>query len=329
MTSLEDRIRAGLDADRAVPDLWDSVQDGARCRRTRRTAGAALAMAAVVVAVIAGLSDIAGWDTKGAPPPPAEQPSGPQQLLDPADWDVPASQFLDGATPKASDLVGLWRARTTDDGWLMLLGADGYWTTTNGWDLFGGGEVGNRGTWSLTGGRLTENVRDGWMGNGARLVWDVALMPDRSLHRVDQSKERLLFDRVAPGDSLLLSVLSSASGSPIDPVLADSYLRGVWASSDGHWVITINETNRFRAYRDNGDPTGRPNDNGHVEIDDHGNLTIACRGGSISAGVVLTLTDPVDGVAPSGIRMHPESSEGNCGSGLGGSLEWIRVSGRG
>jgi hypothetical protein len=44
---------------------------------------------------------------------------------------------------------------------------------------------------------------------------------------------------------------------------------------------------------------------------------------------VLTLTDPVDGVAPSGIRMHPESSEGNCGSGLGGSLEWIRVSGRG
>ena len=163
-------------------------------------------------------------------------------------------------------------------------------------------------------------------------------MPDGSLHQVTRPAEgrcegatcsdepqRFLFDRVAPGNSPLLDILSSASGISIDTEVADTYLRGVWVTTDGHWVVTVNDEGGLRAFRDSGDPSARPDDTGHVEIDDQGRLTIACGRRFISADVILTLTDPVPGLAPSGVRMQLHSIDGICGSGLGGSLQWIRV----
>jgi hypothetical protein len=341
MSDLEDRIRAGLNADRAVPDLWEAVYAGSR-RRTRRTAAATALVAAVAVAIIASFATTLLVNGRDAQPAPAEQPSGRQQVLDPNDWDLPAGQFLDGATPTATDLVGLWRVRTSDDAWLMLLGADGYWTTTNGWDLFGGGDVGNRGTWSLSDGRITLHGREGFLGSGFKQVLDVALMPDGSLHQVTRPREgrctgdtcsaqpeRFLFDRVAPGSSLLLESLDSASASPIPDEAVHSYLPGVWVSTDGQWVVTIDNKDVFRAFRDSGDPSASPDDGGRVEIDDRGHLSMACRGGLLSADVVLVRTEPVDGLLPSGMRMTSDVADSSCESGLGETLEWIRVSERG
>lgn len=344
MSALDDRIRAGLTADREVPDLWDAVQEGARRRRARRTAAATAAVVAVMIAIL-GVAKSSIFDSRDSQPAPAPQPPSPQQLLDPDAWAGPTARFLDGSTPQSSDLVGLWRIRTSDDAWLMLLGANGYWTTTSGWDLFDPSDQGNRGTWSLKQGRITLNGNEGFLGKGFRQVLYVALMPDGSLHQVTRPREgrcgrdisctpetepeRFLFDRVAPGSSLLLDILRSASGDRIDAEVADSYLRGVWVTADGHWVVTINDEGGFSAFRDSGDPSARPDDTGHVDIDDQGHLTIACRGGSMSADVVLIRTDSLDGVAPNGVRMQLDSLDSSCASGLGRSVEWIRVSARG
>lgn len=70
MSALEDRLRAGLDADRAVPDLWDAVQRGARRRRARRTAGAAGAASLAVALVATGVMLAAGDADRSAPPAP-------------------------------------------------------------------------------------------------------------------------------------------------------------------------------------------------------------------------------------------------------------------
>ncbi len=343
MSALEDRIRAGLNADRPVPDLWEGVQAGAGRRRARRTVATTAVVAAVVVAILAGVAKLSLLDKREAQLAPTPQPSNSQQLLDPDAWSGPTARFLDGARPKASELVGLWRIRTSDDAWLMLLGADGYWTTTNGWNLFGGGAVGNRGTWSLTQGRITVDGQEGFLGNGFREVLDVALMSDGSLHQVSRPAEgrcgagvscapsvepqRYLLDRVAPGDSLLLETLLSTTSTTVLP-LPSSYLPGVWVTADGHWVLTINQDGRFRAFRDSGDPSDEPDDAGHMEVDPQGHLTMACQDGTVSAEVVLTRTAAVEGLLPPGIRMQSSSVDSQCPSGLGDTFEWIRVSQR-
>lgn len=67
MSSLEDRIRAGLNADRPVPELWDAVQDGARCYRERRTTGVVAAAVLAVVAVAVGMGVFVGGTQEPAP----------------------------------------------------------------------------------------------------------------------------------------------------------------------------------------------------------------------------------------------------------------------
>lgn len=78
MNALEDRIRAGLSADRAVPDLWEAVQRGARRRRVRRTAGAAGGAALAVAVITTSLALSVGGDRDSAPPP-AHQPTRTEQ----------------------------------------------------------------------------------------------------------------------------------------------------------------------------------------------------------------------------------------------------------
>jgi hypothetical protein len=344
MTALEDRIRAGLNADRPVPDLWEAVQSGARRRRAVRTATTTAAVAAVAVAILAGVATFSlSGDRSGQPTGPSADELA-QQLLDPDAWNGPTARFLDGATPTASDLVGLWRIRGSDDAWLMLLSADGYWTTTNGWDLFGGGAVGNRGTWSLDAGRMTLRGKEGFLGNGFKAVLDGALMPDGSLHQVTRPSEgrcgtgvrcspqrvpeRFLYDRVVPGPSRLLRILTSAPATPLPSDANHAFLPGVWVTPDSEWVVTVSPEGQFRAFRGSGDPRNAPDDAGHVDIDAQGHLTMACRNGAVSADVVLARTEVVEGLLPSGVRMQPSSVEGSCPSGLGTTLAWIRVSER-
>lgn len=340
MSALEDRIRAGLNADREVPDLWDAIQEGARRRRARRTVAAAAAVT-TVVALVAVVGGLLLQDRHAASPAPVDPPGQEeQQVLDPDAWDAPDEEFLAGTTPSRDDLVGLWRVRTSDEAWLMLLGAHGYWTTTNTGDLFAG--AGNRGTWSLREGRVTLDVREGFLGAGYRQVLDVALMADGSLHQVTRpddgrcatgercapgEPERFLFDRVAPGDSLLLATVASASGSRLDPALVDPYVPGVWATTDGRWVVTVGDEGGFRAFRDTGDPTVRPDDTGRLAIDARGRVTLSCQGGTVSAEVVLEAVHPIEGLVFDGVRMRGQAVAGSCPSGLGETLDWIRVSG--
>jgi hypothetical protein len=300
------------------------------------------AVCVVVVTILAGVATLSLSEDRGA------RPVGPavelrQRLLDPKAWDEPAARFLAGANPKGSDLVGLWRIRGSDDAWLMLLGADGYWSTTNGWDLFGRGDVGNRGTWSLRAGRITLQGQEGFLGKGFQQVLDVALMPDGSLHEVtlptagrcgtgvpcapDDQPERFVFDRVAPGTSRLLTILTSAPSTLLPADAAYLTLRGVWVTGDD-WVVTINDEDQFRAFHASGDPSAEPDDTGQVELDSHGHLTITCRNGAVSAQVELARSEAVTGLLPSGVRMRSTSEHARCPSGLGGVLEWIRVSGR-
>ena len=67
MSALEDRIRAGLNADRAVPDLWDGVQHGARRYRARRAAGVVAAAVLAVAVVAVGVTVSVGGTQEPAP----------------------------------------------------------------------------------------------------------------------------------------------------------------------------------------------------------------------------------------------------------------------
>lgn len=84
MSALEERIRRGLNVDRAVPDMLDAVHEGARRRRAqRRTVTAAVAAAFVVVAIAVGatLSSHGKGEFRPAPavtpPPSTVEPAPP------------------------------------------------------------------------------------------------------------------------------------------------------------------------------------------------------------------------------------------------------------
>ena len=78
MNALEDRIRAGLSADRAVPDLWEAVHKGARRRRVRRTAVAECGAALAVAVITTGVAISVGGERQSAPSP-APRPSRPER----------------------------------------------------------------------------------------------------------------------------------------------------------------------------------------------------------------------------------------------------------
>jgi hypothetical protein len=91
MSALEDRIRAGLNADREVPDLWDAVQQGARRRRVRRATGAAGAAALVVALIVTGIAWTVGGENRSAPPPIPEPTRTEQPAPGPGAQDFPTT----------------------------------------------------------------------------------------------------------------------------------------------------------------------------------------------------------------------------------------------
>lgn len=68
MSTIEDRIRAALDADRDVPDLMGAIHAGARRRRVRRTVGTVAASIAAVAVLATGVT-LAGIGERTAPDP--------------------------------------------------------------------------------------------------------------------------------------------------------------------------------------------------------------------------------------------------------------------
>jgi hypothetical protein len=119
MTALEDRIRAGLSADRAVPDLYDAVRAGARRRRARRTAGGLAAAVLAVIAVLAGVTISTGGNQK---PAPVETPT-PRPTPTKSVPNFPAASENVVSTASSGDRVFvLTESRTL---WTY---ADGEWT---------------------------------------------------------------------------------------------------------------------------------------------------------------------------------------------------------
>jgi hypothetical protein len=75
VSTLEDRIRTGLSADRAVPDVLDAVHEGARRRKGRRKAWAAAAVVLAVAAIVNVISMSVGGKDHSRPVQPAPKPT--------------------------------------------------------------------------------------------------------------------------------------------------------------------------------------------------------------------------------------------------------------
>lgn len=94
MSTLEDRIRDGLNAERDVPDLLGAVHAGARRRQSRRTAGSVGATALVVALVATGASILVrGGDDISPSPAPQPTTTAPSPS--------PSEQLFGGLTVKA------------------------------------------------------------------------------------------------------------------------------------------------------------------------------------------------------------------------------------